>query len=200
MRTNVPSWCDRILWKSHPETHIVCNSYGTRSPWRPNPLPCLLWSLKETVHSKRTFAHRLFSLVYSLSSRDDIWWNVLVCVCCVFVCQAVQMTSSAVITRLSLGRLKWAWPHSLCLRRVRCELIDVMMTCVCVLCESQTRVCVCPQDCRSLQNRLTLSLKTLKPLWRRPAEPNSSLSFILHVWRVRNTIQCLMMNALKWYR
>ncbi|KGL90579.1 Phosphatidylinositol 3,4,5-trisphosphate 5-phosphatase 2A, partial [Charadrius vociferus] len=28
MRINVPSWCDRILWKSHPETHMVCNSYG----------------------------------------------------------------------------------------------------------------------------------------------------------------------------
>ncbi|XP_053846206.1 phosphatidylinositol 3,4,5-trisphosphate 5-phosphatase 2-like [Vidua macroura] len=28
MRINVPSWCDRILWKSHPETHVVCNSYG----------------------------------------------------------------------------------------------------------------------------------------------------------------------------
>ncbi|GAA6090569.1 phosphatidylinositol 3,4,5-trisphosphate 5-phosphatase 2A, partial [Tachysurus ichikawai] len=28
MRTNVPSWCDRILWKSYHETHIVCNSYG----------------------------------------------------------------------------------------------------------------------------------------------------------------------------
>ncbi|XP_016109918.1 phosphatidylinositol 3,4,5-trisphosphate 5-phosphatase 2A-like [Sinocyclocheilus grahami] len=28
MRTNVPSWCDRILWKSYPETHIMCNSYG----------------------------------------------------------------------------------------------------------------------------------------------------------------------------
>uniref|UniRef100_A0A8C6U7T9 phosphatidylinositol-3,4,5-trisphosphate 5-phosphatase n=1 Tax=Neogobius melanostomus TaxID=47308 RepID=A0A8C6U7T9_9GOBI len=28
MRINVPSWCDRILWKSYPETHIVCNSYG----------------------------------------------------------------------------------------------------------------------------------------------------------------------------
>ncbi|XP_009082769.1 PREDICTED: phosphatidylinositol 3,4,5-trisphosphate 5-phosphatase 2-like [Acanthisitta chloris] len=27
-RINVPSWCDRILWKSHPETHLVCNSYG----------------------------------------------------------------------------------------------------------------------------------------------------------------------------
>ncbi|XP_012861637.2 phosphatidylinositol 3,4,5-trisphosphate 5-phosphatase 2, partial [Echinops telfairi] len=28
IRTNVPSWCDRILWKSYPETHIICNSYG----------------------------------------------------------------------------------------------------------------------------------------------------------------------------
>uniref|UniRef100_H3AZW6 phosphatidylinositol-3,4,5-trisphosphate 5-phosphatase n=1 Tax=Latimeria chalumnae TaxID=7897 RepID=H3AZW6_LATCH len=28
VRVNVPSWCDRILWKSYPETHIVCNSYG----------------------------------------------------------------------------------------------------------------------------------------------------------------------------
>ncbi|XP_069496391.1 phosphatidylinositol 3,4,5-trisphosphate 5-phosphatase 2 isoform X2 [Ambystoma mexicanum] len=28
VRTNVPSWCDRVLWKSYPETHIICNSYG----------------------------------------------------------------------------------------------------------------------------------------------------------------------------
>ncbi|XP_067405838.1 phosphatidylinositol 3,4,5-trisphosphate 5-phosphatase 2-like [Emydura macquarii macquarii] len=28
VRINVPSWCDRILWKSHPETHVLCNSYG----------------------------------------------------------------------------------------------------------------------------------------------------------------------------
>ncbi|XP_043928961.1 phosphatidylinositol 3,4,5-trisphosphate 5-phosphatase 2 [Protopterus annectens] len=28
VRTNVPSWCDRVLSKSHPETHIICNSYG----------------------------------------------------------------------------------------------------------------------------------------------------------------------------
>lgn len=28
VRVNVPSWCDRILWKSYPETHITCTSYG----------------------------------------------------------------------------------------------------------------------------------------------------------------------------
>ncbi|KAE8285791.1 Phosphatidylinositol 3,4,5-trisphosphate 5-phosphatase 2B [Larimichthys crocea] len=28
VRVNVPSWCDRILWKSYPETHIVCTAYG----------------------------------------------------------------------------------------------------------------------------------------------------------------------------
>ncbi|XP_056130218.1 inositol polyphosphate phosphatase-like 1b [Lampris incognitus] len=28
VRVNVPSWCDRILWKSYPETHIICTSYG----------------------------------------------------------------------------------------------------------------------------------------------------------------------------
>ncbi|XP_036403938.1 inositol polyphosphate phosphatase-like 1b [Megalops cyprinoides] len=28
VRVNVPSWCDRVLWKSYPETHISCTSYG----------------------------------------------------------------------------------------------------------------------------------------------------------------------------
>lgn len=28
IRINVPSWCDRVLWKSYPETHNVCNAYG----------------------------------------------------------------------------------------------------------------------------------------------------------------------------
>nr|XP_039251513.1 phosphatidylinositol 3,4,5-trisphosphate 5-phosphatase 2-like [Styela clava] len=28
IRINVPSWCDRVLWKSYPETHNVCHAYG----------------------------------------------------------------------------------------------------------------------------------------------------------------------------
>uniref|UniRef100_A0A3Q3JE49 phosphatidylinositol-3,4,5-trisphosphate 5-phosphatase n=1 Tax=Monopterus albus TaxID=43700 RepID=A0A3Q3JE49_MONAL len=28
VRVNVPSWCDRILWKSYPDTHIICTTYG----------------------------------------------------------------------------------------------------------------------------------------------------------------------------
>ncbi|XP_046873076.1 inositol polyphosphate phosphatase-like 1b isoform X1 [Hypomesus transpacificus] len=28
VRVNVPSWCDRVLWKSYPDTHISCTSYG----------------------------------------------------------------------------------------------------------------------------------------------------------------------------
>ncbi|XP_054648241.1 inositol polyphosphate phosphatase-like 1b isoform X2 [Dunckerocampus dactyliophorus] len=28
VRVNVPSWCDRILWKSYPNTHVVCTAYG----------------------------------------------------------------------------------------------------------------------------------------------------------------------------
>nr|XP_057911273.1 inositol polyphosphate phosphatase-like 1b isoform X2 [Doryrhamphus excisus] len=28
VRVNVPSWCDRILWKSYPDTHVLCTAYG----------------------------------------------------------------------------------------------------------------------------------------------------------------------------
>lgn len=28
VRVNVPSWCDRILWKSYPDTYIICTAYG----------------------------------------------------------------------------------------------------------------------------------------------------------------------------
>uniref|UniRef100_A0A4W3JTC7 phosphatidylinositol-3,4,5-trisphosphate 5-phosphatase n=1 Tax=Callorhinchus milii TaxID=7868 RepID=A0A4W3JTC7_CALMI len=28
VRINVPSWCDRVLWKAYPETYIQCTSYG----------------------------------------------------------------------------------------------------------------------------------------------------------------------------
>nr|XP_033814736.1 phosphatidylinositol 3,4,5-trisphosphate 5-phosphatase 1 [Geotrypetes seraphini] len=28
IKYNLPSWCDRILWKSYPLVHVVCQSYG----------------------------------------------------------------------------------------------------------------------------------------------------------------------------
>ncbi|KAG8580621.1 hypothetical protein GDO81_007364 [Engystomops pustulosus] len=28
IKYNLPSWCDRVLWKSYPQMHIVCQSYG----------------------------------------------------------------------------------------------------------------------------------------------------------------------------
>ncbi|XP_078268213.1 phosphatidylinositol 3,4,5-trisphosphate 5-phosphatase 2A-like isoform X2 [Rhinoraja longicauda] len=31
IRINVPSWCDRVLWKSYPETYNQCTSYGPGS-------------------------------------------------------------------------------------------------------------------------------------------------------------------------
>ncbi|XP_032133771.1 phosphatidylinositol 3,4,5-trisphosphate 5-phosphatase 1 isoform X1 [Sapajus apella] len=29
MKYNLPSWCDRVLWKSYPLVHVVCQSYGS---------------------------------------------------------------------------------------------------------------------------------------------------------------------------
>ncbi|XP_066475539.1 phosphatidylinositol 3,4,5-trisphosphate 5-phosphatase 1 isoform X2 [Tiliqua scincoides] len=31
LKYNLPSWCDRVLWKSHPLVHVVCQSYGCTS-------------------------------------------------------------------------------------------------------------------------------------------------------------------------
>ncbi|XP_075385455.1 phosphatidylinositol 3,4,5-trisphosphate 5-phosphatase 1 [Tenrec ecaudatus] len=31
MKYNLPSWCDRVLWKSYPLVHVVCQSYGATS-------------------------------------------------------------------------------------------------------------------------------------------------------------------------
>ncbi|XP_058155855.1 phosphatidylinositol 3,4,5-trisphosphate 5-phosphatase 1 [Dasypus novemcinctus] len=31
MKYNLPSWCDRVLWKSYPRVHVVCQSYGSTS-------------------------------------------------------------------------------------------------------------------------------------------------------------------------
>ncbi|XP_048200436.1 phosphatidylinositol 3,4,5-trisphosphate 5-phosphatase 1 [Perognathus longimembris pacificus] len=31
MKYNLPSWCDRVLWKSYPLVHVLCQSYGCTS-------------------------------------------------------------------------------------------------------------------------------------------------------------------------
>ncbi|XP_014432967.1 phosphatidylinositol 3,4,5-trisphosphate 5-phosphatase 1 isoform X2 [Pelodiscus sinensis] len=31
IKYNLPSWCDRVLWKSYPMVHVVCQSYGCTS-------------------------------------------------------------------------------------------------------------------------------------------------------------------------
>ncbi|XP_059805287.1 phosphatidylinositol 3,4,5-trisphosphate 5-phosphatase 1 isoform X3 [Hypanus sabinus] len=28
VKYNLPSWCDRVLWKSYPKVHVMCQSYG----------------------------------------------------------------------------------------------------------------------------------------------------------------------------
>uniref|UniRef100_A0A8C5M9K4 phosphatidylinositol-3,4,5-trisphosphate 5-phosphatase n=1 Tax=Leptobrachium leishanense TaxID=445787 RepID=A0A8C5M9K4_9ANUR len=28
VKYNLPSWCDRVLWKSYPQMHVLCQSYG----------------------------------------------------------------------------------------------------------------------------------------------------------------------------
>ncbi|XP_069831621.1 phosphatidylinositol 3,4,5-trisphosphate 5-phosphatase 1 isoform X2 [Dendropsophus ebraccatus] len=28
IKYNLPSWCDRVLWKSYPQMHVLCQSYG----------------------------------------------------------------------------------------------------------------------------------------------------------------------------
>ncbi|XP_067851638.1 phosphatidylinositol 3,4,5-trisphosphate 5-phosphatase 1 [Heptranchias perlo] len=28
LKYNLPSWCDRVLWKSYPNVHVMCQSYG----------------------------------------------------------------------------------------------------------------------------------------------------------------------------
>ncbi|RMC02208.1 hypothetical protein DUI87_21375 [Hirundo rustica rustica] len=30
MKYNLPSWCDRVLWKSYPMVHVVCQSYDSK--------------------------------------------------------------------------------------------------------------------------------------------------------------------------
>lgn len=78
MRTNVPSWCDRILWKSYPETHIVCNSYGE---WNHLLISYYFFSLTDRLWDEtgrhifvlyRQFRILVYILVFFLGCTDDI--------------------------------------------------------------------------------------------------------------------------------
>uniref|UniRef100_A0AAY4D4S3 phosphatidylinositol-3,4,5-trisphosphate 5-phosphatase n=1 Tax=Denticeps clupeoides TaxID=299321 RepID=A0AAY4D4S3_9TELE len=43
VRINVPSWCDRVLWRSYPETHIMCTSYDMDA--EPHEAVFVVWEI-----------------------------------------------------------------------------------------------------------------------------------------------------------
>lgn len=77
VQVNGPSWCDRVLWKSYPESHITCTSYGRLFSGTSQLLQLKLWrsfvsflntDFKTIVYHKNEFIFPIISIVISLAT------------------------------------------------------------------------------------------------------------------------------------